>query len=201
MHHYSDQESCYTRVRFESSVNTHDNKLVMHVFHIWCMFFFFVCYNVVCSYVCLSVCLLFIFTVSLLVFMGHVAWNKPDLIWFVDGAYVANVHIIGTPLLSCVILVLSMFYCRLRRANSCNKCRTDQCSSFIAVLLEQNCTPCANIPDRQSNNANGNSIFSAAKEFWKSTKFDGVTAISCVVAYGFGTRCKLSLSFIEHALN
>ena len=24
-----------TRVRFESTVDTHDNKLVMHVFHIW----------------------------------------------------------------------------------------------------------------------------------------------------------------------
>ena len=44
-----------TRVRFESSVDTHDNKLVVHVFHIWWMFFlsFFVC----CMFLCLSVCL------------------------------------------------------------------------------------------------------------------------------------------------
>ena len=47
-----------TRVRFESTVDTHDNKLVMHVFHTWWMFFFFVCYMLyVLMSVCLSVCL------------------------------------------------------------------------------------------------------------------------------------------------
>jgi len=50
----------------DSSVDTHNNKLVKHVFHICNLFS--VLY-VVCSYACLSV--FFIFTVFLLVFMGH----------------------------------------------------------------------------------------------------------------------------------
>ena len=82
-----------TRVRFESSVDTHDNKLVMHVFHIWWMFFFsFSC--VVCCYVLMPVSLsvFFLYSLFLLVFMNHVAWNKPDLIWF-DFDLITAVHV------------------------------------------------------------------------------------------------------------
>jgi len=58
----------FLKVRFDSSVDTHNDKLVKHVFHIWS--FFLVCYML---YVLMSVCLsvFFICTVFLAVFMGH----------------------------------------------------------------------------------------------------------------------------------